>query len=81
MKKQFRIFAAFLTFVLFTSIQISTMAQDKPPPPPPNGHGLGGNQAPAAGAPIGNGTFILLTLAAAYAGRKIYISRIVSAEE
>ena len=28
-----------------------------------------------AGAPIGNGTFILLTLAAVYAGRKVYVIR------
>lgn len=72
MKKQFRIFVAFLTFVLLISIHKEGVAQ--PPPPPGGGHNLPGNQ-PAAGAPIGNGTFILLTLAAAYALRKVYVMR------
>ena len=75
MKKHFRIFAAFLTFALLISIHSLSMAQANPgappPPPPPGGHNLSGNQQ-AGGAPIGNGTVILLTLAAAYALRKAY---------
>jgi len=49
--------------------------------PPHVGNTLppGGPVGPPAGAPIGNGTFILLTLAAAYAGRKVYVMR--TAEE
>jgi hypothetical protein len=31
-------------------------------------------------APIGSGTFILLTLAAAYAGRKVYVVRTETSE-
>ncbi|MDA3943818.1 MAG: hypothetical protein PF694_09815 [Bacteroidetes bacterium] len=41
------------------------------PPPPPSGHGESGNQ-PGGGAPIGGGLGILLTMGAAYGGRKIY---------
>jgi hypothetical protein len=76
MKKHFRIFAAFLTFALLISIHTVSMAQPAPPPPNPpgGGHGLPGDQ-PAGGAPIGNGTYILLTLAAAYALRKVYVMR------
>lgn len=74
MKHNFKILliAAFLAFApifLFA-------AKDNPPPHPqqgtdtsnPNpGDGPGG---PAVGAPIGNGTYILLTLALVYAIRK-----------
>jgi hypothetical protein len=78
MKKHFRIFAAFLTLALLISVHTVSMAQP-PPPPPGGGHGLPGNQPPANGAPIGNGTFILLTLAAAYALRKVYVMRATTA--
>ena len=40
---------------------------------------VGGNRIGESGAPIGNGTYILLVLAMAYAGRKFYGTR--SAEE
>ena len=51
-------------------------AQDPPMPgdPPPTG-----GEVPA-GAPIGNGTLILLTLAAAYAFRKVYVLRAAKEE-
>jgi hypothetical protein len=57
-------------------------AQDGPPPPPGGGVDPGGTGGtPVGGAPIGNGTYILVTLAAAYALRKLYVSRKVTAEE
>ena len=52
------------------------MAQTPPhpnddPTKDPNSTTVGGSKP--AGAPVGNGTFILLTLAVAYAGRKVYV--------
>jgi hypothetical protein len=48
-------------------------------PHPNNGNGApGAGNTPVGGsssAPIGNGTFLLLTLAMAYAGRKVYVVR------
>jgi len=61
------IFAAFvLTAPLFI------MAQE---PPHPNGGAAPGdeNVPVGGGAPIGSGTLILITLAAAYSGRKVYV--------
>jgi hypothetical protein len=42
-----------------------------------NGGRIG--EAPA-GAPVGNGTFILFTLALAYAGRKLYTGQVAEEE-
>ncbi|MFZ4545991.1 MAG: hypothetical protein ACOYN4_01070 [Bacteroidales bacterium] len=62
-----------ILLLAFLILGASISAQTPPPPPPPNqGHGSTGNKAPGDGAPIGNGTFILMALAAAYAGRKVY---------
>ena len=82
MNKHFRILAAFLTFALLISIHTVSLAQPPTPPPlPPSaGHGNAGN-TPAGGAPIGNGTYILLTLAAVYALSKVYVVSRVTAEE
>ena len=55
----------------FLLLSFGLMAQ---PPHPPSQHSQTGNQAPA-GAPVGNGTLILLTLAAAYGGWKLYPRR------
>ena len=57
-------------------------AQGPPPSPPATGDNGGSNGyvgGTSGGAPIGNGTFILLTLAAAYASRKVYVVK--AAEE
>ena len=42
-----------------------------PPPPPGDGHGGSGNQE-GGGAPVGTGIGILLSLGAAYGGKKLY---------
>lgn len=55
--------------ILFLSIGV--MAQG-PPPPPAGGHGQTGDKDPGGGAPIGSGIVILLSLGAAYGGKKIY---------
>jgi hypothetical protein len=49
--------------------------------PHPNGGNApgAGNEKVGAGAPIGDGVFILLTLALGYAGRRVYKMR--TAEE
>jgi hypothetical protein len=68
-----------LAFLILGS---SISAQTPPPPPPNQGHGSTGNKAPGdSGAPIGNGTFILLALAAAYAGRKVYTLKAAETQE
>jgi len=57
-------------FVLTAPLFI--MAQE---PPHPNGGAAPGdeNVPVGGGAPIGSGTLILITLAAAYSGRKVYV--------
>ena len=68
MKKafQYTFLTAFLTFASFICLQA------QPHPNEQNGGGSLGGQRIGEGAPVGNGTFILLTLALAYAGRKTY---------
>ena len=58
------IFCGLFTFSLGLMAQV--------PPPPPAEHGLTGNKDPGGGAPIGSGIGILLSLGAAYGGKKIY---------
>ena len=78
MKRNFRILiiAAFLLVPLM-------MPAQKPPHPgggkPPGTPGNGPPPKPV-GAPVGSGTYILFTLAAAYAGRKAYGLRTTTAE-
>jgi hypothetical protein len=55
-------------FILFLSFGV--MAQSGPPDPP-GGHGEPGDQPPA-GAAVGGGLFILLSMGAAYGGKKVY---------
>ena len=60
--------------LLLSGITIAGLAQD--PPPPPGGDGsentnTGSNQLGGA-AHVGGGVLILLTLAVAYGGRRIY---------
>jgi hypothetical protein len=72
MKRHFKI------LLLATALLTAPVIDYAQPPHPGGNPGTGGTTVggtPPAGAPIGNGTFILLTLAAAYAGRKVYIFR------
>ena len=59
-----------LTIVLAFSVS-TIMAIDNPPNPPGGGHGTGGD-LPGGGAPIGSGLVILMSLGAAYGGKKLY---------
>ena len=60
-----------LILTLFMGWNLAAMAQG-PPPPPDGGHGQGGNQPAGGGAPIGSGIAILLSLGAAWGGKKVY---------
>jgi len=84
MKKMFKMLKIMVLTLSFLAIAESSLAQG--PPPPPSGEGAKGsssNHAPGgtSGSPIGNGTFILLTLAAAYAGRKVYVVKAAKNKE
>jgi len=61
-----------LTAFLVFSNYIRLNAQ---PPLPPSNEETGDRIGAAAGAPVGSGTFILLTLAVAYGARKVYTLR------
>ncbi len=58
--------------VLFIGWNLTAMAQGGVPPPPPDEHGEQSNQPPGGGAPIDGGIAILLSLGAAYGGKKVY---------
>ena len=60
-----------LILVLFMGWNLLAMAQG-PPPPPGGGHGQTGNQAAGGSAPIGGGIAILLSMGAAWGGKKVY---------
>lgn len=59
-----------LTVLLSIVFSLSMLAQG--PPDPPDGHGENDDQQPGGNAPISSGVFILLSLGAAYGGRKLY---------
>ncbi len=61
----------FILITLFTFGSCVILAQGGPPPPPGDPHG-GNQDIPGGGAPIGSGIGVLLTLGAAYGGRKVY---------
>lgn len=73
MKKNIKKLMLMTGFVL---VGFTMLAQPPagPPPPPSGGHGQTGNQ-PGGGAPLGSGLAILLSLGAAYGGKKIYDMR------
>ena len=68
---------------MFTISAATLNAQGPPPVPPSNATngGTNGFVGGTGGAPIGNGTFILLTLAVAYAGRKVYVVKAAGNQE
>jgi hypothetical protein len=74
-----------LILLLMLTIGVATLKAQGPPPTPPssanNGNPSNGPVGGTGGAPIGNGTFILLTLAAAYAGRKVYVVKATDTRE
>ena len=69
MKRNFKIILI-ATFLLTAPVLMFAQS-----PPHPNNGGAApnaGNHPVGGSAPVGNGTFILVALAAAYAGRKVY---------
>lgn len=56
-----------LAMIILASLQLSAQG----PPPPPDDPSSGG-EIVGGGAPIGSGIAILLSLGAAYGGRKVY---------
>jgi hypothetical protein len=72
MKKvlQYSFLTAFLVFSTAISLNAQPHAGSQS-----TGSVSGDRIGAAAGAPVGNGTLILLTLAVAYAGRKVYVMR------
>ena len=79
MKKAFKSLMLPILLLAFMAIAQSSFAQG--PPPPPSGDGAKGsstNHAPGgtSSSPIGNGTFVLLALALAYAGKKVHKGKI-----
>lgn len=57
-------------------LSFSSIVTAQAPPHPGGGNPPGSGNTPVGGAaPIENGTFILITLALAYAGRKVYVLR------
>jgi len=56
----------------FFSIIFSLSILAQGPPDPPDSHGENDDQQPGGNAPISSGVFILLSLGAAYGGRKLY---------
>ncbi len=63
-----------ILLIVFTTSGSGLFAQP-PPPPPSQGHGLGSDNPPGSGAPIGDGMFLLLGLAGLYSVKKIYAHR------
>lgn len=66
--------------IFFLFLSIGVMAQG-PPNPPGGSHGGSGDAGPGGGAPIGGGLLILLSLGAAYGGKKLYDLKKESLEE
>ena len=75
MKLNFKILLIAAFLVITPLLMFAQTGDTGAPPHPSDGGTIVGGDPPPAGAPIGNGTFILLTLAAAYAFRKVYVLR------
>lgn len=78
--KKALLYSFLILAIAFTTLNYA-VAQPHPGEQSGNGTINGGRigEAPA-GAPIGNGTFILFTLALAYAGRKVYTGQLAEEE-
>lgn len=68
------------TFLIAALLIIAPLFMFAQVPPLPGDDPTGDGSTPVT-APVGNGTFILLTLAAAFAIRKTYVLRQVKNEE
>lgn len=67
--KQFNsilLLTALLILFLSMAFPHEVFSQPPPPPPPSSGHGLANNQPAGAGAPVGEGIWILIALAFSY---------------
>ncbi|MHC1775326.1 MAG: hypothetical protein AB9834_07930 [Lentimicrobium sp.] len=53
---------------------IGELLSAQPVPPSGAGHGAQGSQPAGNGAPIGSGLIIMLTMFAAYGGKKAYVN-------
>lgn len=71
--------------MIIAGLSLSQITYSQPPPPPGGasggGSGTGGGSSDRTGAPIGGGLFILLGLATAYGGKKLYDIRKEKLEE
>ncbi|MEI6060724.1 MAG: hypothetical protein WCR72_08450 [Bacteroidota bacterium] len=63
------------SLILITGFLLLSLGAISQPPPPQTGNNNFTNAKVGGGAPIENGSFILLTLAMAYAARKVYVMR------
>ena len=61
-----------LMFILFMVWSIIVLAQAPPPPPDENGSSTNQGAGTGGSAPIGSGIAILLSMGAAWGGRKVY---------
>ena len=61
---------AIILAIILTVSTFSLLAQA--PPPPPDNAGTGGGPVGSTGAPIDGGLTILLAMAVAFGGKKIY---------
>lgn len=61
--------------VVLMYIVMPEVANGQPPLPPGNGHNSIDNSPPGAGAPVGSGAMILLTLSAGYGVKKMLNAR------
>ncbi len=59
------------TLLIAGLLTLSTGLWAQLPPPPPGSHGSGSNQN-GGNAPVGGGLFILMGMAAAYGGKKLF---------
>jgi hypothetical protein len=63
------------SIALITGFLLLSLGAISQPPPPPNNpkDAAPGNAPVGTTAPVGSGTLLLIGLAAAYAGRKMYV--------
>ena len=69
MQKMIRLTVISFVFSLVFLIPTGVNAD---PPGMPGSHGSSGDAPPGGGAPIGSGLALIITLSAAYGGKKVY---------